>query len=136
MCPMKIKIKIANFSRVVKLIFGPLKKQPRHYARVFFHSGSCHTSLERAWRVQHKTIRTYALELIWYFGQNCPKRHFWYTGTLTTTMFRAFLAFSYQCINVYMLFFFFETRYFARIFLYSNCSTILLLQVILLFPGK
>ena len=114
MCPMKIKIKIANFSRVVKFIFGPLKEKPRPYARAFFQSGSCHTSLERAWRVQHKTIRTYALELIWYFGRNCPKGHFWYTGTLTTTMFRAFLAFSYQCINVYMLLFFFRDTIFCQ----------------------
>ena len=72
MCPMKIKIKIANFSRVVKLIFGPLKKQPRHYARVFFHSGSCHTSLEQARRVQHKPNRNICplIGILNGYGQN------------------------------------------------------------------
>ena len=36
MCPMKIKIKIANFSRVVKLIFGPLKKKTSPLRKSFF----------------------------------------------------------------------------------------------------
>ena len=36
MCPMKIKIKIANFSRVVKLIFGPLKKKNLAITQEFF----------------------------------------------------------------------------------------------------
>ena len=72
MCPMKIKIKIANFSRVVKFIFGPLKKKPRHYARVFFHSGSCHTSLEQARRVQHKPNRNICplIGILNGYGQN------------------------------------------------------------------